>query len=120
MNLWGVRLSLAAHFLTAMIDPTGDEKDKVYSNKIEFIITNDGTKYEFDAAPTLSNGAVVGLVKGSQVSIPVSDISKVGIRKVDADATTFAVLGGVAAAAALAMVAVGVAVATAPSGAARH
>jgi len=48
-------------YSSSMIDPTGDDTDKVYSNRIEFIITNDGTKYECDAPPAISRNSIVGV-----------------------------------------------------------
>jgi hypothetical protein len=77
-----------------MIDPTGDEKDKMYSDRIQFIITKDGTKYDFDTPPIFSNNTIVGKAVKS-VSIPLSDVSKVnggdGRDRVSSDRIRFVV-----------------------------
>jgi len=88
-------------YSSAMIDPKGDEKEKIYSGKIASVVTKDGTKYEFDKAPTIVNDTIVGEGKVSteagfitkQVSIPLSDVVKVNVKEFDLGKTIW---GGVA------------------------
>ncbi len=63
-------------YSSAMISPTGGDKEKMYSEKVEYIITKDGTKYEFDIPPVITNGAFVGVEKKWSASIPLSSVSK--------------------------------------------
>jgi hypothetical protein len=77
---------------SAMIDPTGDEKEKIYSGTIESVVTKDGTEYKFDKAPAIVKDAVVGeVVIGDwdwghpiikQVSIPLSNVAEVSVSEI--------------------------------------
>jgi hypothetical protein len=58
-------------YSSAMVWPPGDDTEK-----IQLIITKDGTKYEFDTPPAFSNGVFVGVEKKRSVSIPLSSVSK--------------------------------------------
>jgi hypothetical protein len=64
-------------YISTLIDPTGAERDKMHTGKIEYLITKDSTKFEFDRSPTVTKDAIVGQVKGEQVSIPLSDVANV-------------------------------------------
>jgi hypothetical protein len=79
-------------YSSALISPTGEDKDKMYSGRIESIITKDGLKYEFDIPPVLSNGAFVGVDEKGAVSIPLSEVSEVHVTKFDIAKTGFLVL----------------------------
>ncbi len=61
-------------YTSALIDPRGTEKDKIYSGRIESVTMNDGREYVFDPSPTTVDDSIVGIVKGKQVSIPLSDV----------------------------------------------
>lgn len=73
-------------YSSAIIDPTGDEKDEIYSQKIEYVVTKDGTKYQFRRPPTIVKDAIVGEVDmgvgdalaARQVSIPTFDVAQTG------------------------------------------
>jgi hypothetical protein len=83
---------------TIVIQPTSVEKGKIYSDKIEYVITKDGRKYIFENPPAIVHDSIVGEVemivtpdiandptawvkaaKGTQVSIPLSDVEKVSV-----------------------------------------
>jgi hypothetical protein len=81
---------------SALIDPTGDEEDRVYTDNIKMAITKDHTKYEFDKPATVGSNAVVGMVNGRQVTIPLSDVEWVEVLSLS---TTNTVLFAVAVAA---------------------
>ncbi len=80
-------------YSSALIDPKGEEKDKIYSDQIQFVVTNDGTKYEFDTPPTITKNAIVGMVKAKEVSIPLSEVSEVEVRSPNTTGTVLAVIG---------------------------
>jgi hypothetical protein len=96
---------------SAMIDPAGSEKERVYTDSIKMVITRDGTKYEFDPPATVVSNAIVGTVKipveaGSmtkQISIPLSEVVRVQVSEFSAGKT---LLLGVGLAAIVALIAV--------------
>ena len=47
-------------YSSVLIDPTGEEKEKMYSGEIQAVITKQGTKYWFEKPPTIVNDAIVG------------------------------------------------------------
>jgi hypothetical protein len=65
---------LTGCYSSALIDPTGNDKAKVYSKDIEYIIMKDGTRHEFAAPPTIADDIIVWTTTKS-VSIPLSDVS---------------------------------------------
>ena len=44
---------------SVLIDPKGEGKKEIRSNKIKYLVTTNGTKYVFDYPPTIVNDAVV-------------------------------------------------------------
>lgn len=82
-------------YSSALIDPAGNEKDKVYTDTIKMVITKDGTKYEFVETPTIASNAVVGTVNvrlsegimKKQVTIPLSDIERAEVSEFSASKT---------------------------------
>jgi hypothetical protein len=65
----------------------GDGKGKIYMDRIQFIITKDSTKYEFDTPPKVSDDHIVGLALNKSTSIPLSDVSQVCVTKFKAAET---------------------------------
>jgi hypothetical protein len=74
-------------YSSVLVDPTGDEKDKIYKNNIEMVLTKNGTLYKFDSLARVDSNAIVGMamiqggkdIKAKQVSIPLSDIQRVQV-----------------------------------------
>jgi hypothetical protein len=68
---------------SALIDPTGDEKVKMYSGSIESVLTKDGKKYEFERPPVVTNDTIAGGAKFTWytqanqevTSIPLSNVA---------------------------------------------
>ncbi len=98
----------AGCYSSALVDPTGPEKEKVYSGRIESVLTKDGTHYVFRTAPNIVNGAIVGVIEAAknpgimiedvkQVSIPISDVESISVSEIDAVRTGLGVLVGVGA-----------------------
>jgi hypothetical protein len=54
------------------IDPTGGEKEKLYTDNIEMIRTGDGIDYTFDTPAKADSTEIVGMVNGRQVSTSIS------------------------------------------------
>jgi hypothetical protein len=73
----------AGCYIPSLIDPAGDERDKIYSEEIKYIIMKDSTTYEFIQPPTVLNDTVFGQVAPkengwAEVSISESDVAQVG------------------------------------------
>jgi hypothetical protein len=68
-------------YSSAMISPTGEDKDLIYTNKIETILTKDSTKVAFDSPPVVLSSAVVGDTGGVRVVIPFDNIKEVQLLK---------------------------------------
>jgi hypothetical protein len=85
-------------YSSAVVDPSGNEKQKVYSSEIEYIITKDSTKYVFDGAPVIAKDSIAGTVEGKQVSIRVAQVARAGTTEIDwvATATLVVSVGAVA------------------------
>jgi hypothetical protein len=64
----------------AMIDPTGEKKERIYEERIDYVLTRDSTEYEFDKPAKADSTAIVGEIDGKQVSIPLSGVSRVRVR----------------------------------------
>ncbi len=56
-------------YSSVMVDPSGTEKEKIYSGKIESATMKDGTEFAFDPSPIAVSDSIVGIVKGRQPSI---------------------------------------------------
>jgi hypothetical protein len=90
-------------YTSVMVEPTGEGKEKIYSDRIYYVITKDGTKYEFEKAPAIAKDTIVGEVKihmepgfiTKQVSIPVSDVVKANVSQFELGSTIWAGVGTV-------------------------
>jgi len=90
---------LAGCYSSSLIDPA-NERDRVYSDKIDYVVTYDGTKYEFSSPPSIVNDTIIGDVKvkvpggtiTKQVSIPISDVTRVGVSKFNATSTVLLIV----------------------------
>lgn len=91
-------------------------KVKTNSTAIDYVIAEDGTKYMFEDTPVVVNDTIVGVLKakaapgfaddptawstadkGTQVSIPLSDVAEVSVKEYDSGMTAVVVvvvLGG--------------------------
>ena len=61
-------------YSSAMISPTGEDRDLIYTNKIETILTKDSTEVPFDSPPVIVSDTTV---IRRFVSIPRSDVSDI-------------------------------------------
>jgi hypothetical protein len=85
MVAWGCIFStlFMGCYASSVIEPTGVEKETIYSNNIEYVVTKDGTKYEFEKAPVVANNTIVGgakltwytQVNEEETSIPLSTVA---------------------------------------------
>jgi hypothetical protein len=74
-------------YTTALIDPAGEEKGKVFSNEILQVVTKDSVEYAFDQPANIVNDTIVGVIgvpvkEGilkKTVSIPLSNVSTVTV-----------------------------------------
>jgi hypothetical protein len=70
---------------------TGRKKEKMHAGTIEYVTTMDGTRYEFDKAPDVTNDRIAGqarLLENGQritkdVSIPLAEVGTVRVRAID-------------------------------------
>lgn len=81
-------------YSSMLIDPKGDGRDKIYSDRIRYVVTKDSTKYVFATPPTVSNDAIVGVANNESVSIPLSSVSEVYVTKSEPGKTMGVVLLG--------------------------
>lgn len=85
-----------------LIRPEGDDKERVYSREIEYVIAKNGTVFIFDIPPVVVNDSIVGVakvqsVKGAltdKVTIPLADVSKVSLKKTNRPYIVIGVLAG--------------------------
>ena len=84
---------------TTLIQPEGENQERLSSGEIESVVMKDGTKYEFEGNQkgTLAAGMVRGISAGKTVALPLSDVDKVVVRENDTVLTTIAVIAGGAA-----------------------
>jgi len=95
---------LTGCYSSSLIDPA-NERDRVYSDRIDYVVTYDGTKYEFSSPPSIVNDTIIGDVKikvpggtmTKQVSVLISDVTRVGVSKFNATSTVLLVVAGAAA-----------------------
>lgn len=88
---------------SVLIDPTGPDRDKIYSKDITQVITSDSTKYTFDVPPVIVNDSIVGGVKVpvaggmmiKHVTIPISEVAEVSVSEVDTMATVLGIIATV-------------------------
>jgi hypothetical protein len=67
---------------SAVIDPTGDEKDLMYSGEIGSVVKKDSTIYTFPTPPTIVEDSLVWFADVKQaVSIPLSDVIRIHERQ---------------------------------------
>ena len=84
-------------YSSVLIDPTGDEKGKMYKNDIEMVQTKDGSGYTFYEPPKIDSTAIVGMriikwgssITKEQVSIPLSDVQVVQVSQFDSISTIY-------------------------------
>jgi hypothetical protein len=60
-------------YTSTLIDPKGDDKEQMNSHNIEYVITKDGIKHEFETPPAIVNNAIVPTVS---VSIPYTNVAR--------------------------------------------
>jgi hypothetical protein len=83
---------------TTLIQPEGENQEKLHSGEIESVVMKDGTKYEFEGTQkgTVVAGMVRGISGGKTVAIPLTDVDKVLVRESNSGLTIIlAVVGGV-------------------------
>ena len=70
---------------TTLIQPEGENQEKLSSGEIESVVMKDGTKYEFEGTQkgTIAAGMVRGISGGKTVAIPISDVDRMLVRESD-------------------------------------
>ena len=93
---------LTGCYSSTMIDPRGDEQEKMYTKTIKKVVTKEGTTYLFgksslfrDEPTTIVKDSIVGYSDGKRVSLPLSEASEVYVMEFQPVMTAVAVLGGV-------------------------
>jgi hypothetical protein len=87
-------------YSSAMIDPTGEDKERAYLGEICYLVRNDSTKYWFEKPPALVNDSIVGVASfyrsrvrnTERVSIPLSEVTMACVNEPDPLATTVLVV----------------------------
>jgi hypothetical protein len=110
---------LVGCYTSAAIDP-GAQKERMYSERITYIVTKDSTMYKFNySPPTIHPEYLRGMAdfrtpKGNstrEVILPLANIAHVGVREFQVETTLWTVLGIAAAIGVAYAVAYGIAVA---------
>lgn len=92
---------LVGCYSSVLVDPAGPERERLYSNTVEYVVTKDSTNYQFLYEPVVdSKGRLNGMaevredtgVVTKQVSIPLSDVATISVKKFQPVRTTLAVL----------------------------
>jgi hypothetical protein len=93
--------SLAGCYSSMAIDHQGAEREKMYSERVKYVITSENTRYEFNySAPEISEDFILGMAdfrtaKGPvtrQVLIPLTNVVTVGVREFQPVTTAVAVI----------------------------
>jgi hypothetical protein len=66
-------------YSSTIVEPTDNGKVRLLSNRILYVVTNDGVKYTFDKAPCVVNDTICGEFR----SIPISNVSYASIADKD-------------------------------------
>ena len=66
-------------YTSDLIDPKGVEKEKLYTDDIEAVVTKDGKGHEFDTPANADSTSISGMVLGKQLSVPLSDVQRVQV-----------------------------------------
>ena len=89
-------------YTTSLIEPTGNERQRIERGEIIRVVMKDGTRYKFDKPAILVEGAIIGQTEIKQsdgeyssreVSLPITDVAEVHLSEHDGVKT--AVLGRV-------------------------
>ena len=80
---------------------TEEGNEKAKSITIQALVTKDSTRVEFDSAPIISHGAVVGEVDGRPIAIPTSEVATYESEDLSAFGTVGVIVGLAAVAGAL-------------------
>ena len=54
---------------------SGDANGRVYMDRLQYVVTKDGTKYEFATPPTISPDLILGVPVNKSISLPRSDLA---------------------------------------------
>jgi hypothetical protein len=75
-------------YTSAIIDPTGPDKEKMYSCSIQSVVTKDGKKHVFRTSPDIDSCVIVGEVivglelmrpSTEHASIPISNVTEISV-----------------------------------------
>jgi hypothetical protein len=79
-------------YTSTLVNPTGHKREELDSGNIEYVVTNDGSKFVFDSSPTVSENAIVGMSNHKAVSIPLSEVRRVYLTRLDPMMTSGVIL----------------------------
>jgi hypothetical protein len=70
-------------YTSTFIDPSGEDKGKIFTNHVLYVVTRDSTKYIFDEPPAVASDTIVGvatpqLSRRLEVSIPLTEAVQIG------------------------------------------
>ncbi len=82
-------LLLTGCYSSVLVSPTGEEKERIRSDRISFVLTKADTMYAFQTAPTVVKDSIVGEVPVQltggvmprRVSIPLSEVAAVSVKE---------------------------------------
>jgi hypothetical protein len=88
-------LFLAGCYSSPVVELDEGPPDSLNPREIDYILTRDAGRVEFDATPTVTEGAIIGVSNGASLTIPFSDISSIQLKR-SFDGTTTFLTGAVA------------------------
>jgi hypothetical protein len=88
-----ITLFAGCYSSAGVIGPDSPDKERMFSDRILFVETKDGKGYEFDSPPDIRDSSLVGYVMGEYTLIPLSDVDRVKVERLDGVATSFAIAG---------------------------
>jgi hypothetical protein len=79
-------------YSSALIEPTAAEMENIYTDHIDYVVTKDGKKYDFEEPPVVTNDTISGrwttsawrFVRSKEVSIPLSDVAEISVSRYNA------------------------------------
>jgi len=90
-----VSLLFAGCYSSPVVELEEGPPDSIDPRQIEYILTRDAGRVEFDATPTVTEGAIIGVSNGATLTIPFSDVSLIQMKR-SFDGTASFLTGAVA------------------------
>jgi hypothetical protein len=83
LSAWMCILAMlfAGCYHAAVIDLDGGDTGSIDPEQIDYVLMKDATKIQFETTPAIVQDALVGVTDGGRVSLPLSEISLIQMKK---------------------------------------